>query len=146
MRDEPNEYEGVRQEATGSGRGVRDLMQDRRDETQQTSERDERIQERIGRSPTKRFMTGLFFVLYVTLGIGMILQLVGLQQVVGGLWPVLCVGTFPFFWFKPAEANFALAGLALSKVHLLALVVYAVLHVILVNVHRAILEVRVKVY
>lgn len=145
MPDQPGEYRGVQQGATGKGSRMRDLLEQERRQREEKQHRDERVQERIRQSPTRRFMVSVFFVLYVTLGIQFMLKAVGMGHLVAPVAGALSIGTWPFLWYKPNPPDLTLGPLTLSKIHMLALLVYAVLNVFLINLHRAILEERVQV-
>lgn len=111
----------------------------------QAQRRDEKITSRIEQSGTRKLLTGIFCVLYFTTGLQLVLKLVGQAGLLGNAWNAFSIGVWPLFWFKPAQPDILIGGtFPLSKIHLLALVIYIPVHVLLLNVHRAILEERVQ--
>jgi len=111
----------------------------------QAQRRDEKIASRIQQSGTRKLLNGVFFVLYLTTGIQFILKVGGFARLLGNAWNAFSIGILPFFWYKPAVPDILIGGtFPVSKVHLLALAVYIPVHVLLLNIHRAILEERVQ--
>lgn len=147
MREQPGDYKGVHVGGTGAGANIRERLNQEHAREERQQQRKKRISERIEWSPTKKLMTGIFFVLYITAGLPLLFNLVGMQSLVpeGFYRIVSMVGVFPFFWYKPDPSAWIIGPVAVLKVQFVALIVYAVLHTILINVHRAILEGRVQV-
>ncbi|MBI2300029.1 MAG: hypothetical protein HYU66_13990 [Armatimonadetes bacterium] len=147
MREQPGDYREVKVGGTGAGANIRERLAQEHAREEREQQRRRKIAERIEWSPTKKLMTGIFFVLYLTAGLPFLFNLVGLQSMVpvGFYRTVAIVGVLPFSWWKPEPAFWTIGPLAVLKVQLVALIVYALVHVILINVHRAILEARVKV-
>jgi hypothetical protein len=136
MRQGPTEYEGIKEGAAGSGRrNLREVLAEREGLQESGSEkRLKAFEQHLKTSPTRGFLTVLFVIIYGSQFLYLVLGVFGQLDALGPLRIVLWAPQWPLIQLYNAK-QFMIQTI-------LTIAVYAVLHNILLALHRSILSKR----
>ena len=108
---------------------------------------DKAIEDRLARSGTRKLIDGFFYSAYLVIGTDFLLGLVGLRYLIAAVWWAPAYFAAPLGWlWQPEVANWTVGPLAISKLDLTILPLYAMLHVVLKVALRWVTEQRSQIY